>query len=241
MDIRCRSQGWPSNWLTALFGGSLGSATEADALQVVASYELYGAVLLQWGAEGPAWQQGVDDTVARLEAEVQRLRLQLAPPTAAELRESLTGASVARFRGVMGLPPWLGPIFDAFEAALSDMSQDGLHHLKAIWDCLVDAWEGGHLAVGGPVPAPAASSSSARRPPRAVPLGLQHFRDQGGRLEAEDLGNGRMVTVGHLQGRRYFLSGGGRLWDISQPPPTECNACGAFHWSWECPRATPMA
>jgi hypothetical protein len=238
VDLRCRSASWPSGWLLGLFGGNLGSATESDALQIVASYELYGSVLLQVGSDGPAWVPVVDDTVARLEAEVQRLRLQLAPPTPAELREALTPATVARFRGVPGLPAWMGTIFDAFETALADMSQDGVHHLKAIWDGLVDAWAAGSLTAGPGASQSSTSSPAPRRGARAVPLGLNQFREQGGRLEAEDLGSGRLVTVGHLQGRRYFLSGGGRLWDISQPPPTECNACGAFHWSWECPRAS---
>ena len=100
------------------FGGNLGSATESDALQVVASYELYGSVLLQVGGDGSIWPPVVDGTVARLEAEVQRLRLQLAPPppTLAELREALTPASVARFRG--GLPVWMGAIFDALRPRL---------------------------------------------------------------------------------------------------------------------------
>jgi hypothetical protein len=35
------------------------------------------------------------------------------------------------------------------------------------------------------------------------------------------------------QGRTYYRSKQGKLWDITQPPPYNCRRCHCLHWSWQ--------
>jgi hypothetical protein len=42
----------------------------------------------------------------------------------------------------------------------------------------------------------------------------------------------RFVTV---NGRQHYVTNQGVQYDIAQPPPRPCRACGAMHWSWQCP------
>ena len=47
----------------------------------------------------------------------------------------------------------------------------------------------------------------------------------------------RFVT---LNGRQYYRSSQGRLWDTAQPPPNPCRRCHALHWNFTpCPIYTP--
>ena len=42
----------------------------------------------------------------------------------------------------------------------------------------------------------------------------------------------RFINVG---GRQMYVTNRGQHYDTAQPPPRPCRACGAYHWSWQCP------
>ena len=54
-------------------------------------------------------------------------------------------------------------------------------------------------------------------------------------METEPTPLGGIANFALLQGKRYYVSKKGALWDTAVPPPSACNHCGATHWFWQCP------
>jgi hypothetical protein len=64
---------------------------------------------------------------------------------------------------------------------------------------------------------------------------LAELQEKGGAVETVTTPYGSVVTFATLEGRKYYVSKKGQLWDTAVPPPALCNSCKLAHWFWECP------
>ena len=136
------------------------------------------------------------------------------------------------------VPRWFAHFLDLLDGALRGAVMEGAL-LQSLWDLLINTWETQEWSVArSSEPTAARPSPGVAARSRPLPLGLQAFKDKGGQLVVEDL-HGNPTTLGILDGKRFYFSKKGQFWDIARPPPTPCNACGEFHWAWECPQHSP--
>ena len=56
---------------------------------------------------------------------------------------------------------------------------------------------------------------------------------KGGQVQVERGARGYNTFLS-LNSVKYYVAQSGRILDISRPPPSACDQCGAMHWHWEC-------
>jgi hypothetical protein len=229
----------------------LGECSVEDLPRMIAAYELYAGVLLQFTDGVPSWQPLDDPVVRMLKQEIENLRLVAASskPTLAPFLP-LSGANVEAFSKAPGRPRWMQDLTGIFARWMDQPnSLDPALLLNEVWETMIRAHSSyatrfprsqgtTHTA---PLHNPSQSSSSPntdfpqRSAARKSPLSLDVLRERGGRVFTEPTPFG-VGTFAELDGTRYYLAAKSQtLWDTSCPPPSSCSRCGALHWFWECP------
>ena len=56
----------------------------------------------------------------------------------------------------------------------------------------------------------------------------------GGVVVHERIGGKSVRFVSWKDAKYYVAQNTGRMYDVSVPPPSACDTCGAMHWFWEC-------
>lgn len=140
VDLKARASKWNCSWTTALFE-SIPTLTlpDAEALTVVAAYEIYSDAILQWTQQGPEWVPNPSEKseVEALREQIRRMELTMKPPTEEELLGCLSPDTVARFKTLTGLAQWTTDALEVFETCLTSISED--EAMRQMWDVTVRA------------------------------------------------------------------------------------------------------
>ncbi len=234
LAAKLRTGGEDLNAALSKIGTDVGEPPEGmDLLTCLAAFELFSQSTLD--KSGATWT--FKHALGPLEKELESLRIEMqklkcaanpTPPKPVDLDtlKTLSHPNVATFHQQPSRPKWMIEMTEIFQTHVTDDDPHSDQTLQELWHCMVRYHFEYQTTYGSYRTTPASRNTAG--PSLAEGLG------RGGKIVFDRL-NGRQVKFLELNGTRYYVAQRtGRLFDISQGPPSTCDNCGEAHWFWEC-------
>jgi hypothetical protein len=177
------------------------------------------------GSAPPEWAQELFQSIVDLRNQVAALRLgPNSPPAAPTYPPQLTPEALGLLGQDPRLPDFLKPLLPllAYTVTLTDERAPPL--IQAVYASLA-TW----ITAQPLLPPSPPSHQPAPNPTGPFPSPYQPRPPARSHSPHPD----RFVQ---LQGRTYYKSSQGKLWDTAQPPPYPCRICHCLHWNFvPCP------